>query len=63
LRVLLAQLKLELDHLQMRIDEADAVIKKRAGENEAWRRLVGDPWHRTDYGDRNHRRDRQRSSF
>src|ERR1019366_4426337 len=30
LRVLLAQLKLELDHLQMRIDEADAVIKKTA---------------------------------
>src|SRR5207237_210494 len=23
----------------------------------------GDPWHRTDYDDRNHRRDRQRSSF
>src|SRR6202789_915096 len=40
LRVLLAQLKLELDHLQMRIDEADAVIKKTAGENEACRRLV-----------------------
>jgi len=53
LRVLLVQLKLELDHLQMRIDEADAVIKKTAG----------DPWHWTDYGDRNHRRDRQRSSF
>src|ERR1022692_2311496 len=35
LRVLLAQLKLELDHLQMRIDEADAVIKKTAGDNEA----------------------------
>jgi hypothetical protein len=28
LRMLLAQLKLELDHLEMRIDEADAVIKK-----------------------------------
>jgi transposase len=36
LRVLLSQLKLELDHLQMRIDEADAVIKKTAGENEAY---------------------------
>src|SRR6202158_1165045 len=42
-RVLLAQLKLELDHLQMRIDEADAVIKKTAGENEACRRLVAIP--------------------
>jgi transposase len=35
LRVLLVQLKLELDHLQMRIDEADAMINKAAGENEA----------------------------
>src|ERR1035438_10100599 len=43
LRVLLAQLKLELDHLQMRIDEADAVINKAAGENEACRRLVAIP--------------------
>ena len=42
-RVLLAQLKLELDHLQVRIDEADAVIKKTAGENEACRRLVAIP--------------------
>ena len=33
LRVLLMQLKLELDHLQMRIDEADAMINKAAGEN------------------------------
>src|SRR6202035_254292 len=38
--VLLAELKQELDHLQMRIDEADAVIQKIAGENEACRRLV-----------------------
>ena len=38
-----SQLKLELDHLQMRIDEADAVIKKTAGENEACRRLVAIP--------------------
>jgi transposase len=30
LRVLLAELKLELDHLEMRIDHADAVIKKTA---------------------------------
>jgi transposase len=43
LRVLPAQLKLELDHLEMRIDEADAVIKKTAGENEACRRLVTIP--------------------
>src|SRR6202142_986457 len=42
-RLLLAQLKLELDHLQMRIDEADTVIQKTAGENEACRRLVGIP--------------------
>jgi transposase len=43
LRVLLAQLKLELDHLDMRIDAADAVIKKIAGENEACQRLVAIP--------------------
>jgi transposase len=43
LRVLLAQLTLELDHLQMRIDEADATINKTAGENEACRRLVAIP--------------------
>jgi len=42
-RLLLAQLKLELDHLDMRIDEADAVIKKTARENEACRRLVAIP--------------------
>ncbi len=43
LRVLLAQLQLELDHLQRRIDEADAVIQQTAGENEACRRLVAIP--------------------
>jgi transposase len=43
LRVLLAQLRLELDHLQTRIDEADAVIKKTADENEACRRLIAVP--------------------
>ena len=43
LRVLLAQLKLELDHLEMRIDEADTVIKKTAGENEACQRLITIP--------------------
>ena len=42
-RLVLAQLKLELDHLQMRIDEADAMINKAAGENEARRRLVAIP--------------------
>jgi transposase len=43
LRLLLAQLRQELDHLQMRIDEADAVINKIAGDNEACRRLVAIP--------------------
>jgi transposase len=43
LRVLLMQLRLELDHLQLRIDEADAMINKAAGENEACRRLVAIP--------------------
>ena len=43
LRLLLAQLRLELDHLQTRIDEADAVIKKTAEKNEACRRLVAIP--------------------
>jgi transposase len=43
LRVLLAQLRLELDHMETRINEADAVIDKTAGENEACRRLVAIP--------------------
>jgi transposase len=34
---------MELDHLDMRIHEADAVIKKTAHENEACRRLVTIP--------------------
>jgi transposase len=42
-RRLLAQLQLELDHLHRRIDEADAVIKQTAGENEACQRLVTIP--------------------
>jgi hypothetical protein len=62
LRVLLAQQKQVFDHLQVRIDEADAVIQKAASENEASRRpmaiLASDPC-----GDRNHCRDRQRSSL
>jgi transposase len=43
LRMLLAQLKLDLDQLAVRIDEADAVIQKTAHENEACRRLVAIP--------------------
>jgi len=43
LRMLLAQLKLELDHVEMWIDEADAVSKKTARENEACQRLVAIP--------------------
>jgi transposase len=42
-RVLLMQLKLELDHLQMRINEADAMINKAAAGNDACRRLVAIP--------------------
>jgi transposase len=36
-------LKLELDHLDLRIDEADALIKKTARENEACQRLMAIP--------------------
>jgi hypothetical protein len=36
MRVRLARLKLELDHLERRIDQTDAVIKKAAGENKAF---------------------------
>jgi transposase len=42
-RMLLAQLKLDLDQLAIRIDEADSVIQKTAGENEACQRLVEIP--------------------
>src|SRR5438128_11660999 len=42
-RLLLAQLKLELDQLALRIEEADAVIEQTAKENEACRRLVAIP--------------------
>jgi len=41
--VLLAQLKLELDQMAIRIDEADAVLNKTAHENEACQRLVEIP--------------------
>lgn len=37
------QLKLELDHVQMRIDGVDGMINKGAGENEVCRRLVAIP--------------------
>jgi len=43
LRVLLAQLKLELDQMAIRIDDADAVLNKTAHENEACQRLVEIP--------------------
>jgi transposase len=43
LRMLLAQLKLELDHLDLRIDEADELVKKTARENEACQRLLAIP--------------------
>ena len=43
LRVLLAQLKLELEQLTLRIEEADAAIGKTAQENDACRRLVAIP--------------------
>ena len=43
LRMLLAQLKLDLDQLAERIDEADSVIQKTAEENEACQRLVEIP--------------------
>jgi hypothetical protein len=42
-RLLLAQLRLELDHLQMRIDEADAVIQKmleRTKPADGWSRSL-----------------------
>jgi transposase len=43
LRILLTQMKLELDQFVMRIEEADAGIKQIAQENEACRRLVTMP--------------------
>jgi transposase len=43
LRKLLAQLQLELEHLHRRVEEADAVIKQTASENEACQRLVAIP--------------------
>jgi transposase len=43
LRLLLAQLKVELEQLDTRVGEADAVIQKTACENEARQRLVKIP--------------------
>ena len=43
LRLLLAQLKLELDQLALRMEEADTAIQKTACENEACQRLVKIP--------------------
>jgi transposase len=43
LRLLLAQLKLELDQMAKRLEEADALIEQTALENEACRRLVKIP--------------------
>ena len=43
LRTLLAQLKLELDQLAVRIDKADTVIQKTAQQNDACRRLLAIP--------------------
>ena len=43
LRILLAQLKLELDQMAVRLDEADAVLNKTARENAACQRLLAIP--------------------
>jgi transposase len=43
LHLLLAQLKLELDQLSLRMEEADAAIQKMVCENEACQRLVRIP--------------------
>ncbi len=43
LRVLLSQVYAEMKQLQSQIDEADAVIRKTAGEDEACQRLVAIP--------------------
>jgi transposase len=43
LRILLAQLKLELDQMAVRIDEADAVLNRTARENAACQRLLAIP--------------------
>ena len=40
---MLAQLKLELDQMAVRINEADAVLNKTARENAACQRLLAIP--------------------
>ena len=59
-RVLLAQLKLELEQLAARIEQMDAVIEQEARENEACQRLTDDPGSRPGDGDGLDRCDRQR---
>jgi transposase len=59
-RLLLTQLKLDLDQLSVRIDEADAVIQKTAHEKRSLLAARGHPWHRTSHGHCTHRGDRQR---
>jgi transposase len=56
----LARLKLELDHLDMRIDEADAMSKKDRSRKRSLPTTGGHPWHRTSHRHRTHRRHRQR---
>jgi transposase len=43
LRVLLARRNPELDHFQVRVDEADAAIQTAASENEASQPLMAIP--------------------
>ena len=57
-RLLLSQLKLELDQLAIRLDEADAVIQKIAQENEVCRRLDAIPGIWTCYRNCTYRGDR-----
>jgi hypothetical protein len=56
LRLLLAQLKLELEQMALRIEEADTVIERRHRRTTpvgGW--LPSLAWHRTSYGDRANR--------
>jgi len=50
-RVLLAQLKLELDQLTARIEQMNAVIQQAATENEACQRLTAIPESEADFGE------------
>jgi transposase len=62
--LLLAQLQGELRQLQIQIDEADALIAKRASEHEPCRRLMAIPgvWTADGDGGRSFDRQRQRVS-